>query len=660
MTPRVAICALFLVACTESDDPKSAASASPTADAPPPEEDTDPPEDTAAPTDTSPPEDSGPEDTGEPPEPAPAVVSLVVDDALAHEDGQDTATFRIVLDAAQDADLEIPFMVGGSASPTDDFSLTLDGATVDAALVVPAGATELTLVLTPLSSATMEPTESVTLTLELTDALRLDEAASTATASIVEHGPSNGATYYVAIDGDDTAAGDETTPFATLAHALSVLTAGDTLFVRDGIHTSANYVSDHGTTGDTGIRHGILAKIEASGEPGNWTRIAAEPDGNGVRPVLRFDGSGGLQIGSGVSHVLIEGLEIEGHNAEITYEQATAHRWSKENYYTGRGIFTWGPTHHIVVRDNFVHHTPGSGIRFNSSDYILVEDNVVANTTWWSSSAESGVVIATAESIDTEEVVKILYSGNLVYNNWNLLEFCLAEYEDSEEDVYGNCDHYTGGIIDGQGLYVTRNNDTYTHGRMRFENNIAFNNGFGGVVYHKTDRGELANNLVFMNGAYPGITNYSGLTLNTANDVVIVNNVVWPRDDDDFGVKENGPTSDVVTSHNYVVGRTQLLDETVDTVVTYDDAPALSDLFANAVDIASMRPDPYGTGSGIAPAEVDGLLTDLGLDFALLPTATQLVDAGTSEHAPADDRLGVLRPQGAAVDVGPHELVPAD
>ena len=69
----------------------------------------------------------------------------------------------------------------------------------------------------------------------------------------------------------------------------------------------------------------------------------------------------------------------------------------------------------------------------------------------------------------------------------------------------------------------------------------------------------------------------------------------------------------------------------------------------------------HSTGSFIfAPADVDGLLTDLGLDFALLPTATQLVDAGTSEHAPADDRLGVLRPQGAAVDVGPHELVPTD
>ena len=29
------------------------------------------------------------------------------------------------------------------------------------------------------------------------------------------------------------------------------------------------------------------------------------------------------------------------------------------------------------------------------------------------------------------------------------------------QDIYGNCDQYTSGIIDGQGLYVTRNKDTY-------------------------------------------------------------------------------------------------------------------------------------------------------------------------------------------------------
>ena len=76
-----------------------------------------------------------------------------------------------------------------------------------------------------------------------------------------------------------------------------------------------------------------------------------------------------------------------------------------------------------MVRNCHIHHAPNSGIRFNGSDYILVENNIVANNTWWSSSAESGIVIATAKHIDDLDIVKILYSGNVVYNNWNLMEF---------------------------------------------------------------------------------------------------------------------------------------------------------------------------------------------------------------------------------------------
>ncbi len=614
------------------------------------------PEDTAHPPDTRAPRDPGARATGPPLRLGRA--SGAAEDDRAHEDGAEPARFVITLAEAQADATLVGVQIGGSATLGDDYTLTAGGRDVEAAVEVPAGETTVELLVTPVVSATVEPTETVTVTVVASSTVEPSSIGDSATASLVEHGPSMGTTYTVAVDGDDSATGDADHPFATLAHGVSVLTAGDTLLLRDGVHTNRNYVAEHGATGNTGIRHGVLARLDASGEPGNWIRIAAEPDGNGVRPILRFDGSGGLQIGSGVSHVVIEGLEIEGHNAEITHEWAMAHRWTKENFYTGRGLFTWGPAHHIVVRDNVVHHTPGSGIRFNASDYILVEDNVVSNTTWWSSSAESGVVIATAVSIDTEDVVKILYSGNVVYNNWNLLEFCEASFEGSTEDAYGNCDRYSGGIIDGQGLYVTRNNDTYAHGRMRFENNLAFNNGFGGVVYHKTDRGELANNLVFMNGAYPGISNYSGLTLNTAEDVVIVNNLVWPRDSDDYGVKKNGPTDAVVTHSNYVVGRAQLLDETVDTVVAYEDAPALSTLFANASDLALLRPDPDGSAGGLAPADIDALVRDLALDFRLRSTATPLVDQGTPSGAPGADRLGVVRPQGAGIDIGPHEHAP--
>ena len=43
-------------------------------------------------------------------------------------------------------------------------------------------------------------------------------------------------------------------------------------------------------------------------------------------------------------------------------------------------------------------------------------------------------------------------------------------------------------IIDGSGVYVTRNSDTYKHGRMRLNHNKAYNNGINGLVVHKTDR----------------------------------------------------------------------------------------------------------------------------------------------------------------------------
>ena len=77
---------------------------------------------------------------------------------------------------------------------------------------------------------------------------------------------------------------------------------------------------------------------------------------------------------------------------------------------------------------------------------------------WWSSAAESGIVIATAQSIDDLDVVKILYAGNTVVQQLEFDGVCsgaggpVGNFEGSDEDAYGNCDHYTGGIIDGQGL----------------------------------------------------------------------------------------------------------------------------------------------------------------------------------------------------------------
>ena len=580
--------------------------------------------------------------------------SVVAVDASLHEGGLESGLLRVSLSAVQPRDTEITFTLGGSAGIGVDYELLAGGTLLTNPLIIPAGVQSVDIEVDPLRTPALEGEESIVFSLEAASGFEVD--GDSATLSVVEYGPSLGAVYFVDGNGDDGNLGDEASPFATIGYAVSQLTAGDTLYIKDGVYRNTGFAEAHGIDGNVSVNNGLVARLTASGTADNWITIAAYPDGNDVRPLLQFDGLGGIQIGSGANYVRIEGLEIQGPNQEIKYEWAHEHRWSKENFYTGRGIYSWGPVHHIVIENCDVHHTPASGIRFNKADYILVQGNTVSNTTWWSTSAESAIVIATALSIDTEDAVKFLYSGNVVYNNWNFMEFCSSPLESSTADAYGNCDYYTGGIIDGQGLYVTRNNTTYQYGRMRFENNIAFNNGFGGVVYHKTDRGELVNNLVFQNGAYPGTSNYTGMTVNTADDLLIANNVIWARDGNDYGLKNNGNASNVLTTNNYVVGLSQFGTAQDNEFIAFSQADALGDLFENVFDISVARPDPHATSGEFAPANIDALVQAYALDFHLLRSASDLIDTGNAASAPSADFDHVVRPQGGGVDLGPFEL----
>ena len=50
------------------------------------------------------------------------------------------------------------------------------------------------------------------------------------------------------------------------------------------------------------------------------------------------------------------------------------------------------------------------------------------------------------------------------------------------------------------GVYVTRNKETYLHGRMWLNYNRAYNNGINGLVVHKTDRAHVVGNVLWDNG----------------------------------------------------------------------------------------------------------------------------------------------------------------
>jgi hypothetical protein len=157
-------------------------------------------------------------------------------------------------------------------------------------------------------------------------------------------------------------------------------------------------------------------------------KITAEPGTGHVK--IKIDGSGGI-VASNVVRLEVSNLEIEGPNADITYEDAQSDRLNHSPLYSGRGIVVWSGSH-LHVHSCLVHHTSNSAIRANKADYMLIENNVVHSSTWWTSNGESAIVIAEAKPIDDLDEIKMRIVGNEVYDNENRISYYNSNYDDPE------------------------------------------------------------------------------------------------------------------------------------------------------------------------------------------------------------------------------------
>ena len=372
--------------------------------------------------------------------------------------------------------------------------------------------------------------------------------------------------YYVcALSGNDTNSGSDDAPFATINKGIAAVSAGGTVYVMNGEYKNQGYgtASAHPSNGELSenMSNPPAVTINKSGTEGNYITIRNYPNHS---PKIIFDGKGGILISGPQSYVIIEGFEVQGPAANITYDMAITDRdWKikchveglnyNHNYFSGFGI--WGGFsqnflhHHIIIRNNIVHHTTGSGIRFNDSDHITIENNTVYNTTWWTSNASSAIVFAEAiarSDQDNGDDIKMIMRGNTVYNNWNRILF----YKTNEPPNSGN-DNPTYGtaaftqIWDGQGLYVTRSDDSY-NGTFLFENNLCVNNGKNGINFDHSvaASGLMRNNTIYYNGVHEIIQDLSvaegntahrgqkvgGLKANKVKNITVLNNIVMTRD----------------------------------------------------------------------------------------------------------------------------------
>ena len=456
--------------------------------------------------------------------------------------------------------------------------------------------------------------------------------------------------YYVSdSNGSDNNSGTIDSPFKTINKGISMVNAGGTVYVMDGVYQNANYGNVDPST-STNMNNQHVVTINKSGTEDAYITLRNYP---GDTPKIQFDGRGGIVISNNMNYIIIEGFEVEGPAQDIDYDMAEADRNYKiqvaededdstnynHSYFGGKGIWGgYGAHHHIIIRNNIVHDTCGSAIRFNDSDHILIENNIVYNSNWWTSSASSAIVLAEsiAQNGDNTSDIKMIIRGNIVYNNWNRIRFYVTQLPDNSGN--NNPDYGTANfqsIWDGQGIYVTRSDPEY-NGTFLFENNLCLNNGKNGINFDHSHSASAIyqNNTLYYNGVHEIIQDISvaegnpahrgqkvgGIKANHVLNATVVNNIIMTRDNEFSALQLNNVYGSRVAVDNIIVNGTYAWPATESN---------------NLINI-----DPLFVS---APETVDGPLTIEGTDFSLTESSPA-INSGNPSYSPTHDIDGNPRP----------------
>tara|TARA_B100001175_G_scaffold312630_1_gene318935 strand:+ start:257 stop:2479 length:2223 start_codon:yes stop_codon:yes gene_type:complete len=467
--------------------------------------------------------------------------------------------------------------------------------------------------------------------------------------------------YYVSNSlGSDTNSGSLSSPFKTINKGISMVNAGGTVYVMAGIYQNENYGAVDIST-NTNMNNPHVVNINKSGTEGAYITLRNYP---GDSPKIEFDGQGGILIANNMNYIIIEGFEVEGPSASITYDQAIADRNYKiqlsedddestnynNTYFNGKGIWGgYGAHNNVIIKNNNVYNTPGSAIRFNDSDYITIENNRIYNSTWWTSSASSAIVFAEtiASEDDNTSDIKMIIRGNTVFNNWNRIPFYAIQLPDNANPPssdYGTAEY--NNILDGQGIYVTRSDPEY-NGTFLFENNLCVNNGKNGINFDHSESSSAIyqNNTLYYNGVHEIIQdisvsegnpahngqNVAGIKANNVLNAAVVNNIIVTRNSQWSALQLNDVYGTRIALNNIIVNGTYAWPATEEN---------------NLINI-----DPLFMS---APETVDGPIDMSGTDFSLT-SESPAIDAGNTGYSPINDIEGNLRPSSSAISSSSFE-----
>ncbi len=342
--------------------------------------------------------------------------------------------------------------------------------------------------------------------------------------------------YYVSATGVNTNDGKSTTtPFLTIQKAADLTVAGDTVFVMNGTYASTS---------------GTVLNITRSGTATGYITYKAMP---GHSPKITASGNAWNAVSINGSYVVVEGIELEGNNANLTYEGALAAYQAQvaggpaRATYNTNAISIGGPgaeskrPHHVTIRNCRVHDFPGGGISSIQADYTTIENNLVYNNAWYMVYAGSGISILTPFNSDKLTVYKNVVRNNRCFTNKTTIPWIsLKRLSDGNGIILDVNQH----AYDNQSGTSSTPDEAYT-GRTLVENNLCVNNGGSGIHAFKADHVDIINNTAYQNATV--MTDYANIYANDCADVNIINNIMYAAD----GKKCNSNTKLVNVLYDY-------------------------------------------------------------------------------------------------------------
>jgi Bacterial Ig-like domain/Protein of unknown function (DUF642) len=301
-------------------------------------------------------------------------------------------------------------------------------------------------------------------------------------------------TYFVSSEiGNDRNAGTTaTSPLASLQAAANLVKPGDTVEVMNGTYTGPYY--------------GEVLTITTSGTANAPITFEAAP---GQTPIIDSSGTWhGIHIEA--SYIIVRGFTVVGDAANYTLSQALAGYGTGSSELNGNGITVSSPDgsfvpNHIIIENNTVYNEPGAGITALGADYVQILNNVVHDNAHWSAFGASGIAIGSSQNSDTNPGVHDIISGNISYNNQELV----PEYR-------------AGAITDGEGIILDTNPGFV--GQILVQGNTTYGNSGPGIESFLTDNAVITGNTAYGNLTYAPLASEGQIFINQSNNNTVTNN----------------------------------------------------------------------------------------------------------------------------------------